>query len=92
MTVVVKIKERNTPTHGLRQEAFAVGAVDVCKVEACGRGDVREDKVRCAQGIALDTAWPERLAELNRLRFRAIESLPEENKKSDKDDGGDRDE
>jgi histidine ammonia-lyase len=36
--------------------------------------------------------FDERLAELNRLRFRAIESLPEENKKSDKDDGGDRDE
>jgi hypothetical protein len=92
MTVVVKVKERNAPTHGLRQEAFAIGTVDVRKVEACGRGDVREDKVWCAHGIALDTAWPERLAELNRLRFRAVESLSEENKKPDEDDGGDRDE
>ena len=29
MTVVVKIKESNAPTHGLGQEAFAVGTVDV---------------------------------------------------------------
>ena len=92
MTVVVKIKERNAPTHGLRQEAFAIGAVDVCKVEARGQGDIREDKVRCAQGIALDTAWPGRFAVLDRFRGWLVEALPQENKKSDDDDGGDRDE